>query len=60
MRGGLLRQQETFVHVLEELQLSTIIWDIRVARWKAPLDLVTQIDAAAWHAFVPSMLLQRW
>jgi two-component system LytT family sensor kinase len=55
----LLRKHETFVSLREEVEFIDDYLDIEVARFgRDNLEIVKQIDEAAYEAFVPSMLLQ--
>ena len=55
----LLRKHETFVSLREEMEFIDDYLDIEVARFgRDNLEIVKQIDEAAYEAFVPSMLLQ--
>jgi len=55
----LLRKHETFVSLREEMEFIDDYLDIEVARFgRDNLEIVKQIDEAAYDAFVPSMLLQ--
>jgi two-component system LytT family sensor kinase len=55
----LLRKHETFVALREELEFIDNYLDIEVARFgRDNLEIVKQIDEAAYETFIPSMLLQ--
>lgn len=55
----LLRKHETFVSLREEMEFIDDYLDIEVARFgRDNLEILKQIDEAAYEAFVPSMLLQ--